>query len=184
MQKETLRRVMQKKRSQIDSKAKARFSAAIRDKLLGLDCVKEAACIMAYYSYNNEPDLMEFVHICLDMGKCTALPYVAGKGDIIAVEYNRECMMKSNIYGIPEPVIMNESELEEPDVVIVPGIAFDENLHRIGFGGGYYDRFLEQTDAIKIGVCFDTQIVERIPTDPHDVAMDLVITEKRILGIR
>jgi 5-formyltetrahydrofolate cyclo-ligase len=158
------------------------FSKLINDKLISLDRVKDASCIMAYYSYKNEPDLTEFIHTCLDMGKLIALPYIAGEGELIAVRYEYDCVMKSNIYGIPEPVLMNESEEEDPDVIIVPGIAFDNKLNRVGFGGGYYDRYLKDTDAYKIGVCFDYQIVDSIDSVPHDVPMDMIVTEKRILG--
>ncbi|MGI5848557.1 MAG: 5-formyltetrahydrofolate cyclo-ligase [Christensenellales bacterium] len=181
MQKEMLRKKMQKIRAMIDPKDKETFSAIIRDKLFKMDCIQQAGCIMAYYSYKSEPDMLTFMYSCIDMGKCIALPYVVGEGDLIAVNYNYNSVMKSNIYGIPEPVIMNESEQEEPDVVIVPGIAFDMNLNRIGFGGGYYDRYLQEIDAVKIGVCFDCQIVEHICAEPHDVTMDIVVTEKRIL---
>ena len=74
---------------------------------------------MAYCSYKNEPDLMGLVAL-LDMGKSVALPYVTGDDSMIAAEYNYESVMKSNLFGIPEPVIRNESE--KPDVVLVPGV--------------------------------------------------------------
>jgi 5-formyltetrahydrofolate cyclo-ligase len=78
-------------------------------------------------------------------------------------------------------VIRNESEKVEPDVVLVPGVAFDEALNRIGYGVGYFDRFLKETDALKVGICFDMQIVPCITTQPHDVRMDMVVTEKRVI---
>lgn len=182
MQKKDLRREKLGQRLMIDIKDTERFSSIIKDKLLGLRYVQDAGCIMAYYSYKNEPNLLEFMHACLDRGKCVALPYVAGEDNLIPVNYNFGSVMKSNVYGIPEPVIMNDSEQEDPDVVLVPGIVFDESLNRIGFGGGYYDRFLQETAALKIGVCFDCQIVAHICPEPHDIPMDLIVTEKRIIG--
>lgn len=173
---------MLKGRLLIDTKDIEVFSGIINNRLLGLECVQKAQCIMAYYSYKNEPNLLEFIRVCLDMGKCVALPYIVGEGDMIAVDYHADSVIKSNIYGIPEPVMMNESEKVEPDVVIIPGIAFDKNRHRIGFGGGYYDRFLSEVKAVKIGVCFNRQIIDDVFPETHDVPMDIVVTEDRVIG--
>ena len=70
-------------------------------------------------------------------------------------------------------------------MVIVPGIVFDKNGHRIGYGYGYYDRFFHKLDANvkKIGFAFDFQVVDKIPEEQHDVPMDVVITEKRVLKV-
>lgn len=182
MEKQELRKRILKARTAMDQNDLCALSALINEKLLSLESIKNAACIMAFYSYKNEPDLKEFMYACMDMGKIVALPYIAGKGEMIAVRYERDSVMKSNVYGIPEPVLMNESEDEEPDVVIVPGIAFDGEFHRIGFGEGYYDRYLASVNAYKIGVCFDYQVVDRIACAPHDVPMDMIVTEKRVIG--
>ncbi len=157
-------------------------SAVITEKLLSLECVLRAKSVMAYYSHRNEPDLLEFMRRCIDMGKRVSLPCVSGKGEMAAAAYCSDTVMKNNVYGIPEPVITGETREEEPDIVIVPGVAFDERLYRIGFGKGYYDRFLVNTQAVKAGVCFDFQIVPDIGAQSHDVPMDIIITEKRILG--
>lgn len=70
---------------------------------------------------------------------------------------------------------------EQFDVVLVPMLGFDSNLHRIGYGGGYYDKFLAgQLQAQKIGVCFESGRVERLPAEPHDVPLDVIITEKNV----
>lgn len=69
------------------------------------------------------------------------------------------------------------------DVVIVPMLGFDDKLHRIGYGGGYYDRFLaEQPQAKKIGVCYENGKVERIPAEPHDIPLDMIVTESHVYG--
>jgi 5-formyltetrahydrofolate cyclo-ligase len=182
MEKSELRQRILKARTMMDVSDAASLSVLICDKLLALDCVKAAACIMAYCTYKNEPDLTKLIDECLELGKTVALPYIAGKGELIAVRYESDSVMKSNIYGIPEPVLKNDSEEEEPDVVMVPGIAFDGKLCRVGFGGGYYDRFLASVNTYKIGVCFDYQVVDDIACDAHDVPMDIVLTEKRIIG--
>lgn len=68
-----------------------------------------------------------------------------------------------------------------PEVVVIPGIAFDKSKNRLGHGKGFYDTFLEGKQAYKIGIAFDFQVIENIPSDPHDVKMDLIITEKRMI---
>ena len=181
LDKAELRRSMLKKRLMIEPSDAAEMSRAITRKLLELDRIQNASCVMAYCSYKNEPDLMGLVHALLDMGKRVALPYVTGDDSMIAVEYNYESVMKSNLFGIPEPVIRNESEKVEPDVVLVPGVAFCENLNRIGYGSGYFDRFLKESDAFKIGICYDMQVVPSIKAQPYDVRMDMIVTERRIL---
>jgi 5-formyltetrahydrofolate cyclo-ligase len=181
MDKAELRRSMLKERLMIEPRDACEMSGLITHKLLDLDCIQNASCVMAYCSYKNEPDLMGLVHALLDMGKRVALPYVTGDDSMIAVEYNYESVMKSNLFGIPEPVIRNESEKVEPDVVLVPGVAFCENLNRIGYGSGYFDRFLKESDAYKIGICYDMQVVPTIKAQPYDVRMDIIVTERRIL---
>lgn len=182
MEKQALRERMLKARAGMDLKDFDEFSAIITEKLLKLGCVKNAGCIMAYYSHRNEPDLLGFMRRCLDEGKHVALPYISGKREMIALGYSYDTVMKSNVYGIPEPVLSGDSETEEPDVVIVPGVAFDLRLNRLGFGGGYYDRFLKSVRAKKIGVCFDFQIADGIVAADHDIPMDMIVTEKRVIG--
>ena len=181
MDKAELRQSMLKKRLLMEPRDVCAMSGLITHTLLDLDCIQNASCVMAYCSYKNEPDLMGFVHALLDMGKHVALPYVTGDDSLIAVDYNYESVMKSNIYGIPEPVIGNESENVEPDVVLVPGVAFGADLNRIGYGVGYFDRFLKESDALKVGICFDMQVVPSIKAEPHDVRMNIVVTEKRVI---
>ena len=66
---------------------------------------------------------------------------------------------------------------EEIDLVVVPGIAFDRRGHRIGFGGGFYDRFLANVQVVKVGLCYDDLILQEIPNEPHDVPMDIVVAQ-------
>ncbi|MFA5675138.1 MAG: 5-formyltetrahydrofolate cyclo-ligase [Christensenellales bacterium] len=179
--KNDLRREILNKRLLIDSHDIQVFSGAIIQALLNLEIVKNARCIMAYCAHKNEPELFALANALLDMGKSIALPYVTKDDNLIAVDYCFDSVMKSNVFGIAEPVITNESEQAEPDVVLVPGIAFDEAGNRIGYGLGYFDRFLKDSRAYKIGVCFDMQIVPLINARPHDVRMDLIVTQSRVI---
>ena len=136
---------------------------------------------MAYSAVKNEPDMWEFIYAMLDAGKHIALPCVTSQG-IVANEFRRDVRMKPGAYGIMQPVAQRGCDSLESDVVIVPGVVFDLQLCRIGFGAGYYDRFLKDNRAVKIGICYENQLVDRIEADPHDVRMDFVVTERRVLG--
>ena len=77
---------------------------------------------------------------------------------------------------------VREASVSDIDLIIVPGIAFDERCNRCGFGKGYYDRLLSESKAVKIGLCYDFQVVDELECDEYDIAMDMVITERRIIN--
>src|SRR3989338_3616519 len=91
---------------------------------------------------------------------------------------------KPKTFGILEPKESYQREFnpDKLDIVIVPGIAFDKNGHRIGYGYGYYDRFLKtiRKETLKIGLAYDFQLIEKIPEERHDVPVDIILTEKEI----
>ena len=84
-------------------------------------------------------------------------------------------------YGILEPKEKICVDFCVPDLVIIPGLAFDVEKNRLGFGAGYYDRFLEQSNAVKVGICYDFQLVEEINAEQHDIKMDIILTDMRII---
>jgi len=87
-------------------------------------------------------------------------------------------------YGILEPRKIIEVMPKKIDLAIVPGVGFDEKGNRLGHGKGYYDKLLQKTNAKKIGLAFECQIVDQIPTFDNDVSMDMLITEKRVINCK
>lgn len=83
--------------------------------------------------------------------------------------------------GIKEPLGVDFTELSKVDLVIIPGIAFDRKMNRMGRGKGYYDRFLPKLKSTKIGVCFDFQLMNSIPHSDHDIKMDMIISENELI---
>ena len=94
--------------------------------------------------------------------------------------------LKNGYYYNIEDHSVKKFDIKNVDLVIVPGIVFDKNVHRIGYGYGYYDRFLVRLrkGTIKVGLCYDFQLVDKIQDEKHDVAMDILITERRVLKIQ
>ncbi len=93
--------------------------------------------------------------------------------------------LASGIYGIREPVhCLPKSEWDSIDVAIIPGVAFDETGHRIGFGGGYFDRFLKKLHCTTIGLAYELQMIDKVPTHSYDVPVDFIVTEKRLISCR
>ncbi len=180
--KRILRRTMKELLRAQSAADNAIFSAEITHKLLLLQCVRDAKRIMAFYPHQGEVDLREFMQECIETDKLIALPRIEHYGTMAAVCYTSDCEMQRNMHGIEEPKHKAEIDPGEIDVVIVPALALGEDLHRIGYGGGYYERFLKKTHAVKVGVGFDFQIFPHLPKHAHDVPLDLIVSEKRTIG--
>lgn len=176
-----IRREMLDMRLGLSEQRVKRDSEAIVNRLFSLPCIQDAQRVMAYSAIKNEPDIWELIHTMLGKGKNVALPCVTAEG-IVAAEYKQDAQLQRGAYGISQPVRAPGCEFFEPQVVIVPGVVFDLQRCRIGFGVGYYDRFLQNSEAVKVGVCYESQLVDNIEADPHDVRMDYVVTERRVLG--
>ena len=99
-------------------------------------------------------------------------------GEMIALRIGRETVYEKGEYGIEVPRSSETVPPETLEVVLLPGLAFDKRGFRVGYGKGYYDRFLAGTRALRIGLCFDFQRVEEIPAQEFDLAADVVLTEK------
>ena len=93
--------------------------------------------------------------------------------------------LKKGFMGIPEPIDGQEKEPKKGDLFIVPGSAFDLKGHRMGYGKGCYDRYFSQyPDVVKVGVCYDFQLLESIPHEKHDIDMDILVTDKRTVIVK
>ncbi|OQW46892.1 MAG: hypothetical protein A4S09_03005 [Proteobacteria bacterium SG_bin7] len=137
----------------------------------------------------SEPDLQSLYTDCKDTNKNNngvvwAFPCVRGDEMEYFIPGKNGDFIKSKL-GILEPDQKTSQAVEVGELVgiLVPGVAFDEEGHRMGRGRGFYDRFLSQFTGKKIGVCFDIQVFSEVPQDPHDVRMDVIITDERILRI-
>ena len=137
----------------------------------------DALTVMAYIGVGSEPDTTGLINVLRSGGITVVLPRVEGDR-IVAARHQPGSDLIIGRYGIPTPT----GSAVDPatiDVVVVPGLAFTRGGHRLGQGGGFYDRFLPllRSDATTIGACFREQLVEHLATEPHDRIVDLVISD-------
>lgn len=145
-------------------------------RLLSHPRLAESKTVMLYLSLPDEVDTHTLVDTLLCMGKRVLLPVVVGEGVMRVCLYTGKDSLAVGAYGIQEPTGAPYEDLADIDVVVVPGMVFDSFGHRLGRGKGYYDRFLTRIPhAYKIGMCFDFQKVEHVPTDANDVSVDEVL---------
>lgn len=188
-EKNKIRRNIRDLREKADAIFVQSASHIITGKLIRLPAFMESNLIMCYISFKNEVLTYEFIEQCFSSGKRVALPVIdtdcSGIKGITAYEiFDVHNDLVPGFYGIFEPRKRPRNIIipSEIDMIVVPGIAFDKKKQRIGFGAGYYDRFLSKlsNDCVKISIGFDFQIVENIPHEEHDIELDLIVTEKRI----
>ena len=152
-------------------------SKEIYMKLVNLVKFNKAKVIGIYYSTSNEVDTSLIVNRLLKNKKIVCFPKVEGD----SINFYKT---NTSIFDIKEPkgdafTLINPLEI---DLMVIPGVAFDKNLNRLGHGKGYYDKYLKKTNAYKIGICFSSQICDNLVVDENDVKMDLVIDEGGIYG--
>lgn len=187
MNKKDLRNDILGKRSKLSKENIVDYSKTITNTLKGLDAYKNAKRIMCFVSMGSEVDTHPLIEQAILEGKSIVVP--------ITVDATRELLL-SDLFSLSELEVADHNievpkeeftRLVEPgtvDLVLVPGLAFAKNGHRVGYGGGYYDRFLAKLDKSvpKIAIGFDLQIVEEVPTKDFDIPVDSLITEKRIIN--
>lgn len=173
-EKQRLRAILKPRIRQLTANEVAEKSRAIIRRIEELPAFRQAHTVMLFYPIQNEPDLRPLLER-YRREKTLLLP-VAREQVIEMRPYEGMDRMKAGGFGIMEP--MGEAYTDEPDLIIIPGMAFDRLLHRMGRGAGYYDRFLPKyPGAYKVAVAYDLQVVEHVPTDAFDIRMDAVVTE-------
>ena len=154
-------------------------SGAIAERLLHQKEYQSAKSVLLYFSIGSEVDTCRIIRDALKTKK-VFLPFVEN-GEMGYAQIKSLEEMEPGQYGIMEPVDKTPSH-EELSLVVVPGIAFDETGHRVGYGGGYYDKFLPTTNAFTIGLAYEAQVVEDIPAEGHDCPVKKIVTEKRVIS--
>ena len=144
----------------------------LKDKIIG-----------GYYPVNYEIDILEILKsLEKKVGVKLSLPVITKNNEMDVYNGSTKSLLKLNKFGIPEP---EQIKKVFPDIILVPLVAFDSRLYRIGYGGGYYDRYIDKLsnkkNLLKIGIAHSCQKINRVPTNKYDKKLDIIITEKYVL---
>lgn len=182
MEKNEIRQLIKEKRTKMSKTEVLEKSRIIHQKLLTIEEFLSATTVMVYLSAFNEVDTTEIVQVLLASAKRVVIPVSDTSTETIIPSYITSMdELQKGAYGILEPISIRKAQIADIDCILVPGIAFDMQRNRMGFGKGYYDKLLCLSDAAKIGLCYDFQLQKNISTEEHDIPMDLIVTEERIL---
>lgn len=185
MNKGELRARMRQARRALSEAAQQEAAQAAAARILSLEAYRQARIVMAYMAVRGELALDAVLRDALETGKTLALPRCEGEGVMRAYRVARPSDLRRGAYGIWEPdETCPPIEPDDMDLILVPGTAFDRQGDRLGQGGGYYDRYLVQTRAVRIGVCHDFALLDAVPTQTHDARMDGVVTPKHTIVTR
>ena len=132
-----------------------------------------------YFSFNYEASVIPILEKFKKLNYITSIPKIDKKYDMNFFSWSINDPLNINQYGIPEPIT---NKIIYPDILLVPLVAYDEDRNRIGYGGGFYDRYIKKLKKIKkvltIGIAFSYQKVKKIPIEKNDIKLDFIITEK------
>ncbi|MDR2943704.1 MAG: 5-formyltetrahydrofolate cyclo-ligase [Methanosarcinales archaeon] len=156
-------------------------SKRITDALVQSELFEKSGSLFAYLDVRNEVSTRSLIEYCFTIGKPVYVPVTRGQDMFFAQIRDFSDLVEAG-YGISEPAHPVKAETDEKSLFIVPGVGFDKYGNRIGYGAGFYDKYLNCRSYMHlIGVCFDFQIVDRLPKEVTDVQMDSVLTEVRWL---
>ncbi len=163
-----IRKIKNFKKIKIQSIIKILKKKSVSGKILG-----------GYYPYNYELDIMEILKKFEKKKFKISLPKIKVNSQMDFFPWITEDPLAINKYGIPEPI---SNKIVLPDILLVPLVAFDDNLNRVGYGGGFYDRYIKKLrkkkNIITIGLAYSFQKVKKIQTNKNDVKLDFIVTEK------
>lgn len=175
-QKTQIRKEIKIIKNQLSVEEKLKKSQLVLSKLAYDPAFIKAQTVMMYWAMEDEVQTQDFI-CSWAAKKKILLPCVNGNSMILKLFTSVTQMQPGEGFGIPEPTGEEFADYASIDVIVVPGVAFDRQNNRMGRGKAFYDKFLRNITAKKIGVCFRFQLFSNVPTDPFDVKMDLVITE-------
>lgn len=183
--KEVLRDQLIVKRSGIPEKKWILYSEKIINQLQELPAFKKAETVHCYVSMNKrrEVNTHPLIKQMLSSDKQVVVPIT--HPDTGTLTHHELCFykdLKPNKWGVPEPNGGAEVPVTNLDVVVIPMVGGDEKCNRIGYGGGFYDRFLKNVTCPKVGLSFEQNVLTKLPVESFDIPLDYIITEERIIG--
>jgi 5-formyltetrahydrofolate cyclo-ligase len=186
-EKDSIRKQIIEHRDSIDINTKGQWDEDIFNSLIKSEWYKKANTIFAFVSFKSETDTHKIIKYAIHDGKTICVPRIKSKQKGIEIfKIDSFDQLEKGYFGILEPI---ESclavESKDIDLILMPGVAFDRQGGRLGYGAGFYDRFLSKinTSVDKIAVAYHFQVLDNIPMDEHDVRIDGIVTEEEAIGI-
>ena len=185
--KKELRAELLKKRDAIPPEVRRAKDRLIRERLVSLDEVRNAKMLFFFASFRSEVDTLEPMKSLLAEGKRVVLPKVDRENHLLLLyEIKGLEELVPGYMGIPEPSVLSEERamaMNDIDAVVIPGAGFDTAGNRIGYGGGYYDRLLTSPgrEMPIIAPAYEEQVVGAIPSEPHDIKISMIVTDRRVI---
>lgn len=178
MKNEIRRRVLETRRMMTPEEV-ALKSQKIQRKLFSSTYYRSSRTIMIYVDFQNEVETRSIINRALEEGKIIAVPLTGPNFSLMSVKIESLDDLEAGTKGILEPKKINIVENKKLDLVIVPGVTFDRNGNRLGYGLAYYDRFLKQLSpsTMIVALAYGFQVVQALPFEAHDQKMNLIITE-------
>lgn len=180
-----LRRELTAKRAQLSRKAQR--SRAIGEALFATAFYRRASLVLCYVSLEDEVDTYPVIRRALADGKAVAVPYCTDRrGHMLFYRITSLNDLHTGSFGVKEPDITRCEEVTgfDDSIVLVPGLSFDRCGNRLGYGKGYFDRFLKNYPFISVGLCYNSLIKKELPTDAYDRQVDYIITETGITDVK
>ncbi len=188
MNKKTLRKEMLKKRSALSEEIREENSKTVANNLYDTEYYKNAQTIMAFLSFGSELNTRYLIEDSISKGKIVVIPVMVPETKELKVsrilDYSELEIGHYNILT-PKEEFLRFLDPSTIDLILVPGLIFAKDGYRVGYGGGYYDRFLAKIDSTipKIAIGFDMQLVNKVPTEHFDIPVDFILTEKQFLKV-
>lgn len=184
--KAALRKEIRAKRRSLGDEEVCAASKAAAEKFMELDAVKKARLILSYMPAKNELDVRRINTALTALGKQVAYPLCVENGGLRLYVPETADALRPGSYGIlePDPAMSSEVFPADLDLIIVPAVAFTSDCMRLGQGGGYYDRLLEKTSAVTVGIGYDFQLLPELPIEEHDKALDIIVTPSAVFTRR
>ena len=173
----SLRKELKLKRLALDDNTLRNLSLIINKKFLSLDFIKDKTNFFIYNSIKNEVETAEIINCLLGQSKIISYPIIDGENLIPAIPTSTDFTLDCFGCKIPKDYTV----MQKVEVAVIPLVACDKNKNRIGYGKGYYDRFLRDKTCIKVGLAYDFQVIDNITPNKWDVPLDYVITPTKII---
>ncbi len=179
MNKQQARTIAKQEIAKITKEERQEYSDSIMKKVIEELSKSEEKDVFVFISNKQEPSTKKILYYLLENGYKVSVPMLQGE-IMLNSRYKMDTPLVENQYGIKEPNEFVSANV--PKIAIIPLVAYTDEMVRVGRGKGYYDRFLKIADMKKIGIAFSCQKVQGVEAESHDVALDMIITEKETLG--